>query len=543
MNLSYTPHILPFCVTALVLVALLAFALHNRRETVTPWLVASIAALLVWSLGYVMELASVTVQAKVFWADVQFLGVISLPVFWLAGMRHIVGASPLSRRVLCVLGAVAAALLVVMLVDPGGVFRGHPVIVHDGSLSLLDADYGIVYYAVGMPYAYLLFAWTVAMLARAAAHTHAHYRRRNLLLIVATGLPMAGGALYIAGVAPFRNYNPAMAATLVSALLCAWVLWRYRLFDIAPLARDAVIEHLADGVVVLDDEGRLVDFNGAAVRIFPELRRGALGEPAADVMACRSVIVEALARLRPDALQGPDDPAADEPLLVELDEQGDMLGGGKRRYSMALTSVANRGGRRLGVAIVLHDVTVRAEQLELMQRLVSTDELTGLLSRRRFFELAEQEVTRARRHGLPLSFLLLDIDGFKLINDVYGHAAGDQMLSAVAAACRRELRSFDLIGRYGGDELCVMLPHVERIDAECVGGRLRRIVAGVSLWHEGSLITATMSVGVSGVPRVTDETTQSLFAAADDALYCAKHEGRDRVRAASGEQAPVPETD
>ena len=224
-----------------------------------------------WTLGYVAELLSVSLQAKLVWADVQFVGVIALPAFWLLGMRRVVGAPRLSRRVLAALGLSAVALMAVVLLDPAGLFRGQPAITFHGSLPVLDADYGVLYYAAGLPYTFVLVTWTLLVLGRATAHARRAYRRRNVLLMAATLLPVAGGVLYMGGVPPFRDFNPAMAMAFLSALLCAWVVWRYRLFDIAPLARDAVIEHLADGVVVLDGDGRIVDYNRAAARIFPEL--------------------------------------------------------------------------------------------------------------------------------------------------------------------------------------------------------------------------------------------------------------------------------
>lgn len=107
--------------------------------------------------------------------------------------------------------------------------------------------------------------------------------------MVATLLPMIGGALCVLGALPWRDYDPATALITVSALLAGYVLWRYRVFDVALLARDAVIERLADGVLVLDTTGRVVDFNRAASRLFPELTQAALGHPVEAVLPGRDV--------------------------------------------------------------------------------------------------------------------------------------------------------------------------------------------------------------------------------------------------------------
>jgi diguanylate cyclase (GGDEF)-like protein len=530
--LSYSVQILPFAVSAGLVVALLVFALLNWREPIAPWLSGTLVALLIWTVAYIFELSSTSLESKLLWANVQFFGSVTAPVFWLYAMRTAVGARALPKWLDVTLWAVCAALLVAVLTDPGGLFRGEPFLSAAGSLTVVDADYGPIFY-VGVAYMYVLLAAALVILLRAAAHTQRPYQRREVILVTATLLPMIGGGLYVADVLPWHNYNPATAAITVSALLCGYVLWRYRLFDVAPLARDAVIEHLADGVIVLNRSGQIVDYNPTAARVFPELTPAALGCHAEGVLSCRAAIVDAVGRLAQadGEAVGHDDAsdAADEPVFVEVEDIGDVLGRGARHFSMALTAVKNRGGRRLGVAIVLHDVTHSVELFQQVQQLASTDGLTGLLMRRRFFELAEQELARARRHGLPLSLLLLDLDHFKLVNDVHGHSAGDLILRAVATACREALRSFDIIGRFGGDELCVLLPHDDGVEGAQVAERLRAVVAGLSVWCAGELVRTTVSVGVVAVDSASVETFTDLMDAADQALYAAKHEGRDRV--------------
>ena len=530
--MSYSAQILPLALSAALVAALLVFALLNWREPIAPWLCGTSVALLIWTVGYIFELSSTSLESKLLWADVQFFGSVSAPVFWLLTMRTAVGARALPRWLGVTLWAVCAALLVAVVTDPAGLFRGQPFLSSDGSLTVVDADYGPVFYA-GVLFMYVLLAAALVVLLRAAAHTQQPYRRRDVILVVATVLPMICGGLYVAELLPWKNYNPAMAAVTVSALLCGYVLWRYRLFDIAPLARDAVIEHLADGVIVLNGSGLVVDFNPTAARVFPELTAAALGCRAEAVLSCRGTIVEALGRLARAEGEtiGPENGAypADEAVFVEVEDAGDAFGDGARHFSMALTSVNGRAGRRLGVAIVLHDVTRSVELFQQVQHLASTDGLTGLLTRRRFFELAEQELARARRHRLPVALLLLDVDRFTLVNDVYGRPAGDVVLRAVATACREELRSFDIFGRFGGDELCVLLPQDDEAEGVQVAERLRAVVAGMSVWCAGVLLRITVSVGVVGVDSASVETLAELMDAADQALYAAKDEGRDRV--------------
>ena len=159
----------------------------------------------------------------------------------------------------------------------------------------------------------------------------------------------------------------------------------------------------------------------------------------------------------------------------------------------------------------------------------ASDGLTGLVNRRRLDEQAEELVALARRHGRPLAFLMIDLDGFKAINDSGGHAAGDDALRAVAAATRRACRASDVIGRYGGDEFAVLAPETDVAGALALAERLRRQLNEAAA--PANVPTPRVSVGIAvWEPDMRD--TAALYAAADDALYEAKRRGRNRVVAA-----------
>ena len=138
-----------------------------------------------------------------------------------------------------------------------------------------------------MPFEYGVLLVAALLLVRAMTHAHSIHVRQSLALVAASFLPLAGGTAYILRVTPWPDYNTATAVLSVSGLLMAYALFSCRLFDLAPLARDAVIEHLADGVMVLDVRGRLRDFNPAAALSFPELEKDSIGKPIAELFAAR----------------------------------------------------------------------------------------------------------------------------------------------------------------------------------------------------------------------------------------------------------------
>jgi diguanylate cyclase (GGDEF)-like protein len=175
-----------------------------------------------------------------------------------------------------------------------------------------------------------------------------------------------------------------------------------------------------------------------------------------------------------------------------------------------------------GVAgFVVRHATLRGAVKE-AQRTATRDPLTGLANRRLFDEFLGREVARSRRKAVPVALLLLDLDGFKRVNDTRGHAAGDEVLQTVATILRSRVRSSDLPTRFGGDEFAILLPECGAVDALRIGEELCRQVDDAV----GPDVTA--SIGVAAVPEQAADGDE-LLAAADAALYRAKDEGRNRA--------------
>jgi diguanylate cyclase (GGDEF)-like protein len=168
----------------------------------------------------------------------------------------------------------------------------------------------------------------------------------------------------------------------------------------------------------------------------------------------------------------------------------------------------------------------------LVERQANTDGLTELPNRRHFEEALEGEISRAERFGGGLALILADLDDFKQVNDRYGHQAGDDVLRTFASILRDTVREIDLPARYGGEEFAVLLPQTDIEGAHQLAERLRRALASRPMATQpGSLVAVTSSFGVASFPEAA--TPAALFAAADDALYQAKHAGKNCVVSAS----------
>ena len=170
-------------------------------------------------------------------------------------------------------------------------------------------------------------------------------------------------------------------------------------------------------------------------------------------------------------------------------------------------------------------------------RISVTDGLTGLTNVRHFREQAQREHSRARRHNDPYTVLMIDIDHFKKVNDVYGHSVGDTVLKEMAAIFREALRLTDLPSRYGGEEFIVLLPRTRLPEAIVVGERIREAVERKVFAAPSPMLRCTVSVGIADYLPGTEGTEQTVIGRADQALYTAKHRGRNRVESLPAKDA------
>ena len=205
-------------------------------------------------------------------------------------------------------------------------------------------------------------------------------------------------------------------------------------------------------------------------------------------------------------------------------------------------SVLELIGPQVAVALERAEWQERATQFQLMS---ITDPLTSLPNRRYLDERLTEELNRSKRYNYSMSFLMIDIDDFKCYNDLNGHQAGDQALEITAHCLKATLRSADVAARYGGEEFCILLPQTRVYEAKVIAERIRQRVASTDYTHgkTQTLGSVTISIGVSTFAKEID-TAESIIAAADGALYKAKHKGKNRIEVCqdngAAEESPVP---
>jgi two-component system cell cycle response regulator len=256
-------------------------------------------------------------------------------------------------------------------------------------------------------------------------------------------------------------------------------------------------------------------------------------DDAATVEAAARALLQVSASVQTLRIEDEDargDVAADEPIVCMIPFGPNRLG------SLALAISAGGEPDSLGIVqLVARELGGPLRIAALMdesQKLATTDPLTGLANRRALLAALQIEIALSRRHATPLSFLLMDVDHFKSINDGHGHAAGDQVLAAIGELLRSELRVPDISARWGGEEFVVVLKHTDAAGGVVAAERIRKAVQALSVNALDKRIAVTVSIGVSEFDP--GDSAEAMVDRADRAMYRAKTGGRNRVELGAG---------
>ena len=221
-----------------------------------------------------------------------------------------------------------------------------------------------------------------------------------------------------------------------------------------------------------------------------------------------------------------------ERTITGLDKRRDEVGTLMQSFNRMLGTIEQQAAEINSYATRLDAAYKEVESTNARLKETSfKDEVTGLYNRRFFSLRLEEELSRYRRFNHPVSVVLLDLDGFKAVNDDLGHAVGDDTLRDIAQILMKHSRGINVVSRYGGDEFAVLLVETSKAGARLYADRIREVVAKYPFSH-GKVITA--SFGVASLPDDEASTAEDLFRAADEALYAAKRAGKNQVAAATG---------
>lgn len=345
---QYMPYVLPLLVAAIISVAIAFYAWRHRSTPGATPLVVLMLAVVVWSLGYAMELPSPDLATKIFWSNVNFLGIVVVPMAWLAFVLQYTGREKWLTR--CHLALLAVEPLIILSLvwtnDLHHLFWSDVRLDTSGPFPMLDPTFSMGVW-VHVVYSYTLLSLATFSLIQTLVRSPRLYRGQVIVLLVGALVPWVGNVLHISSLSPFSHLDLTPFAFTLTSLALAWGLFRFRLLDIVPVARNAVLESMSDGMIVLDAKNRIVDLNPAAARIIDHPVSEAIGQPAASVLSGHLDLVERYH----DATE------AHAEIVLGADEA-------RRHYDLCISPLHDRHGSLTGRLIVLHDVTRRKQAEE-----------------------------------------------------------------------------------------------------------------------------------------------------------------------------------
>jgi len=488
-------------------VATLAAVLFNKRRASPAASAFALigAAMAVYSFGYSGEVAQRTVADAQRWLDIEYLALPWIPGLWLlAAFRQ--NARRVPVWILFVIPVITFAghysnFNHLFYTAPMTIVQRGPfwvLAVSRGPLSELDNAYLVVAFLLGG-----------SMYVARLRHTSEAFRKQALIMVLASLLPFVAYFAYFAGLSPW-GLDLAPLTLGVSCGLFYFGLFHIGFFDLAPLARKLVFNSIRDSVLILDSSGRLLDFNQAALDLFPELT---LSKPGMEISAVLSDYPDLL-----EAIQGARESFE---FALGLSE--------KRKYFLVRDTPIRMEKTLVGRTVIFADITAQAALREELRLLSETDPLTGVANRRRFHKVLEKELAGFALRPRPFCLFMIDLDFFKAVNDQHGHLIGDDVLRLVAQRMLTGLRASDLLARYGGEEFCVLLPGTSREHGTMVAERMRRSIAETPFEGESFSISLSVSIGVAFQREDSEPDLRALQKEADRALYLAKASGRNRI--------------
>lgn len=465
-------------------------------------------AVSLYSFGYALEINQHTLGGIYDALKIQFLGIPFTAVFYLIfSIKLVTGKTIKYYWYISLMIIPLITVLLVFTIEKHNLFHLTPYIKYGGLFPVLNYHAG-PWYIVNM--VNLIASSAAAEIILLISYFKSRgLQRKQLLLVFLSGLlPVISAA-----VNPVRNFNLDLQPffLIVTGILLFIALFRYRMFELVPYAREIAVDSIREIMLVFDCEGKVQDINLSAKRseLLENVKIGT-------VLQNNSPL-----KRFTDSISGNGESYPDN-LEYQFEYNGN-------NYLLKISFIKNRNAFKRGFVFIVSNITKSVRIIKELEYQAIYDSLTGLFNRRHILDLASRELEIAVRGGTDIGVILIDIDFFKKINDTFGHQAGDNALKKTADILSKEIRVTDLLGRYGGEEFLVICPGSDTETTRAIAERLRKAVEKTPFCFEGNTETITSSFGIYSIIPSAAEKIGVLLKKADIALYKAKNNGRNRT--------------
>jgi diguanylate cyclase (GGDEF)-like protein len=460
----------------------------------------------IYILGYASELGARSLADIRFWLSFEYFGLAFISSFWfLLSWKLWYNHNPRFRMIVFVFVIPTITLFLVATQEYQGYFYR--------SLSLSAASghcFVIIekgpWYWVQNIYQFLLIIISFILQLRSWQRSGGSYSTDSFWILLGTVNLVPWILIYQLGLSP-HNIDLGSFGIAFTTLFIAIAVFRFGALSSEEVLLYSIFTSIDDGVLVLDQDNKISEFNTAAQKIFPWLDVSSIGKP----------------------ISNPSDAALFNLAQNQKIEKMIELSGAKRYYQGKFTQIYE-GRSELGRIYLFRDMTESKLLMKRLRRYANFDVLTGLYNRRHFMERAEKALCQGQKAQKDMAMLMIDVDHFKNVNDRFGHIVGDKVLSAVGRVIKIRSKKFGIAGRYGGEEFVVLLQHAQREEAMEVAEGIRKSIEGIAIEKRMIPVKVTVSIGVS-ICKAGESTynIDELLRVADSSLYQAKNRGRNRI--------------
>ena len=528
-------HIHPYIFLSVLsaFLTLIASITSWRRSAPGAWMLSLLLlSMTIWSVFYSTRWMNISLDLKIISFNLMYVGISALPTLFLLFVLAFTHNEVWFTRRNVILLSMQPLLSIILLWTNAyhHLFYLSLNFTQENGFMIMDLVRG-PWYLINMLYSYTIIGVGFLVLSQCALRWSPIYLNQYRLVLLGSLLPWVASAYSEFKFIPWQGLDLAPLLFGVSGIIYVFAIMHTHFMDLIPIARSHLIEHMRDGILVLDVQNRIVDINPAMENFVDGTISSYLGKNALDVFQPWLENTDLFpqgteARIE---LKVPKDPSRYLDLQVtSLQDRGQLLNGRLMVFrDITERKLVEKRLRYVNDRLQGQLIEIGLLQSKLREQAIR-DPLTNLFNRRYLEETLDRELSRAAREEYPVCIIMIDLDHFKRINDTHGHEAGDLVLKAIAEALSEFSRRGDFACRYGGEEFVIAMPNINLQTAYARAENLRQSLNLLRVPYEDDNLSVTISMGIACYPE-NGQTRESLLRAADQALYAAKEAGRNHI--------------
>lgn len=503
MIIQFSIYVIPYLVALAITLPFLVIIFRLKSSDDLKITSSLLIGTVIWILGLALEIINVTVAGKIIFNNLGYLGVVSVPVIVFILSAKLAGFTRLVKKDVVIATSIipAADLISHIVNDISALMQNKLTIQPDGILETATGGGYEIASWIWLGYSGILIFSSLIFLFLVVAGRHRFFRGQALILLFSVIVVFTLEVFYTLKVLPLMiNLTP-------FALCLAWIIYwsagsRYfKLGEFVPINYESIIENINDCVIVLNKKDEVNYMNSPAKDLFsagPDF----MGKHISSLWpGCSLDLAEGHSEVRKD-------------IMINA-------GGRDKYFDVSLTPVKIRQKEIAGKLLVMKDITDRKEYEDKIKYMSFHDYLTGLYNRAFF----EEELARLNvERNLPLSIVMGDVNGLKMVNDTFGHEKGDELLVKIAEILKQRFRKSDIISRWGGDEFIILLPLTDQAVAEEVADRVKKTCTE----HDTEEMPLSISLGIATKIK-KDESIEEVLKTAEDRMYSNKMSDEKRT--------------